>query len=401
MLNSSENRKAPVRNIKKSPKRLRLRRLIVILLIAAAAELSIIYYESAHQIAGFSRKPVIELKGDDNLTLYLGDKYKDPGYTASAFNGKDLTGRVKVRSSAIRSDSTIMKTGNYKVHYTVTDNGQTAAKVRNITVTYHKPDPEDPDHGHGIAVCMYHNVYDPDNPPLNVDSNYISTDDLDAQLRYLVDNNYYFPTWKELRRYIDGEIDLPVKSVVLTFDDCDKLFQQYGIPLLEKEDVRATSFVICTKNGKSVLKKYKNLKHVSFQSHSYDMHKPGGTIGHGGIFTALTEEEGVKDLKKSIDMLGTSDAFAYPFGDYTDTCEEAVKEAGFLCAFTTEYGQVHPGDDPYLLPRVRINGGCTVDEFAQAIQPDTGSPAENATGSDDSSAGSSAVAAENSSSATS
>ena len=51
----------------------------------------------------------------------------------------------------------------------------------------------------------------------------------------------------------------------------------------------------------------------------------------------------------------------------TDTCEAAVEEAGFLCAFTTEYGKVHPGDDPYLLPRIRVNGGCTPEEFARDI----------------------------------
>ena len=66
-------------------------------------------------------------------------------------------------------------------------------------------------------------------------------------------------------------------------------------------------------------------------------------------------------------MLGSGEAFAYPFGDYTDTCEAAVEEAGFLCAFTTEYGKVHPGDDPYLLPRIRVNGGCTPEEFARDI----------------------------------
>jgi len=69
-------------------------------------------------------------------------------------------------------------------------------------------------------------------------------------------------------------------------------------------------------------------------------------------------------------MLGSGEAFAYPFGDYTDTCEAAVKEAGFLCAFTTEYGKVHPGDDPYLLPRIRVNGGCTPEEFARDISDD-------------------------------
>ena len=254
-----------------------------------------------------------------------------------------------------------------KIQYTITDGNNTVTKTRTIQTKYHKPDKNAQTYGHGIAVCMFHNVYDSANPPANLNTNYISTEDLEAILKRLIQDDYYFPSWQELRDYIDGKIELPVKSVVLTFDDCAKGFQKYGIPLLEKYNVQATSFVICAKNGKEVLQTFQNVKHINFQSHSYNMHRPGGNIGHGGIFPALSQEEGVEDLKKSIQMLGSGEAFAYPFGDYTDTCEAAVKEAGFLCAFTTEYGMVHPGDDPYLLPRIRVNGGTTADEFIRDI----------------------------------
>jgi hypothetical protein len=66
---------------------------------------------------------------------------------------------------------------------------------------------------------------------------------------YLTDEGYSFPTWDEVRRYIDGEIDLPEKSVVLTFDDGTEGFRKYGVPLLNKYKVPATTFIIVSKNG--------------------------------------------------------------------------------------------------------------------------------------------------------
>jgi CubicO group peptidase (beta-lactamase class C family) len=97
---------------------------------------------------------------------------------------------------------------------------------------------------------------------------------------------------------------------------------------------------------------------LDLESHSYDMHKPGGRIGHGGVMTALTTEQILDDLEMSSLILKTNDAFAYPFGDVDalGTCRNAVEQSGFLVGVTTRYGKARPGMDPYLLPRMRVNG---------------------------------------------
>ena len=38
----------------------------------------------------------------------------------------------------------------------------------------------------GLAICMYHYVYDPANPPEDLNNNFISTTDLREELDYLV-----------------------------------------------------------------------------------------------------------------------------------------------------------------------------------------------------------------------
>ena len=219
----------------------------------------------------------------------------------------------------------------------------------------------------GLSVLMYHNVYDPLNPPVGqtINDNYIATDTLEEELKYLTDEGYSFPDWEEVRRYIDGEIDLPEKSVVLTFDDGTDGFKKNGIPLLKKYNVPATAFIIVSRNGDKWVADRDKYPDIDLESHSYDMHKAGGRIGHGGIMTALTYDQVLSDLQLSQQILGNSNAFAYPFGDVDmiGNCKTAVEDSGFLVAFTTKYGKIHPGDDPYLLPRMRVLRRNSLESF--------------------------------------
>lgn len=218
----------------------------------------------------------------------------------------------------------------------------------------------------GLSILMYHTVYDPLDPPQRrIDNNYISTVNLEEQLQYLTEEGYSFPTWKDVRRYIDGEMNLPEKSVVLTFDDGTDGFRKYGVPLLNKYKVPATAFIIVSKNGKKWAEHKEDYPYLDLESHSYNMHRPGGRIGHGGIMTRLSYSEVYTDLKMSQAVLGNSNAFSYPFGDVDQLgqCREAVEGAGFIIAVTTKYGRVYPGADPLMLPRMRVNGRNSLAAF--------------------------------------
>ena len=284
----------------------------------------------------------------------------------------DLSLRNLVADNAFRAFEfegipEITSSGVHEVRYSVTDkNGNEASVIRKIKVVF--PPQTEEGRARGLSVLMYHNVYDPMNPPdWKVDANCITTTALEEEFKYLVDEGYYFPTWEEVRQYIDGEIDLPEKSVCLTFDDGKRIFEENGVPLIEKYDVRATAFIIGTKRGDHWAANKGKYKHLWLESHSYDMHKPGGRIGHGGIFTALSYEDALADLKMSQEQLGSHGAFAYPFGDYTDQCIQVVRDSGFLCAFTTEYGKIYPGDDPARLTRMRVHGSPTLEQFKSLL----------------------------------
>ena len=306
--------------------------------------------------------PEIALEGSEKIDgLKLGDKFDEPGYKATDENGKDITDKVKVEGSDIR------KAGTSTVSYTVSDNnGNTTRVTREVEVAANT------DYGApGLPICMYHYVYDENDPPDDLNQrfgNYISMQDLEEELNWLNEEGYYYPTWKEVRDYVDGKLLLPDKSIVLCFDDGAVSFLENGIPVLEKCKTPATCFMITSYNGEEKIAQYQS-DYVVYESHSDNMHRGGGNIGHGGIFTAVSEEDGLADLKRSIEVCGSGDAFAYPFGDYNERSRSMVEKAGFLCAVTTEYGKAEPGDDPMLLPRVRMSLGQTLAQFQDMVRP--------------------------------
>lgn len=319
--------------------------------------------ENVGQVSQNKRDPVMEpsavitLKGSETVEIKLGESFTDPGYTAKDKDGTDLTSQVKVDASALN------RAGEREIIYTVMGNNNVEAKaIRPVKVL-----PNTEYVAQGLPICMYHYVYDPASPPENIDSNFISTDALAEEMKYLHENGYYYPTWQEVRDYVDGKLLLPEKSIVLTFDDGPN-YMYLGTPILEQYETPATSFVIASYwNSRDMLYGYAS-DYLTFESHSYQMHQGGGSIGHGGIYTAMSNEEILSDLQKSFDICGNRDAFAYPFGDYTEEGCAVLEEAGLLCAVTTENAKAFPGDNPYLLPRVRMLGNQTLEEFIAAIQ---------------------------------
>ena len=308
------------------------------------------------QKAEESSSASIVLEESGALQIKLGDVFTEPGYTATDEDGTDLTSFVQVDTSALN------RAGNQQVIYSVEGkNGVITEVSRQVEIL-----PNTEYETAGLPICMYHYVYDPAEPPENPDSNFISTTALAEEMQYLHDNGYYFPTWQEVRDYVDGKLLLPEKSIVLTFDDGPN-YMYLGPPILEKYQTPATSFVIASYwDSKEMLYGYSS-DYLTFQSHSYKMHQGGGSIGHGGIYTAMSREEVLSDLQISFEICGNHDAFAYPFGDYTEEGCAVLEEAGLLCAVTTENNKCYPGDNPYLLPRVRMIGTQSLAQFISAI----------------------------------
>ena len=300
--------------------------------------------------------PTIELKGEDTIKLFVGDKYEEKGASANDNIDGDLTNNIEIIGSVDTS-----KPENYEIEYKIKDSAGNQATAKRKVIVSEKKKIATTSSKSGLPVLMYHFFYDK-NVSSGKDNNYMEISDFEDQIKYLTDNNFYFPTWQEVEDYIDGKINLPSKSVVITVDDGDDSFFELAVPIIQKYNAKATSFVITSWYGYRANNKQAN---ISYQSHSDCMHE--GANGKG-VMLSWSYDKILEDVKQSSQTLGGSIVFCYPFGHYNDLDKRVLKDAGYRLAFTTEGGRVYKGSDKFALPRVRMSKGVSLSTFASMVQ---------------------------------
>lgn len=290
--------------------------------------------------------PVLTIETDKKIVA-IGEEFKYQVSAKDDIDG-DLTSKVEYN----KIDTS--KEGEYEVNYAVSDKAGNKTELKQKVIVRDELK-------NGLPVLMYHFFYD-NEKYFKEDNNWLNIKDFEAQLKYLTENDFYFPTWDEVNQYMDKKIKLPSKSVVLTVDDGDNSFFDLAVPVMQKYKVPATSFVVTDWYG---YKYDAELQYVVWESHSASMHAAGAN-GKGKMVN-LSYDEIVKDLKNSSEVLGGANIFCYPFGHYNDTAIKALKDTNYLMAFTVEGGRIKPGMNKYVLPRVRVTDGNSMNYYINSV----------------------------------
>ena len=121
--------------------------------------------------------------------------------------------------------------------------------------------------GSKILVLNYHQVGNTFNPLA------ITPSDFSTQMAYLINNGYIPITPDELESGLNGEIELPEKPVLITFDDGYDDNYLNAFPILKGYGIRATIFVVPAFVGKKNYLTWEQIKEmsdngISIQSHN-------------------------------------------------------------------------------------------------------------------------------------
>ena len=156
----------------------------------------------------------------------------------------------------------------------------------------------------------------------------ISREAFDKQMKILYENDFNTITLEELQRYIEGEINLPEKNILISFDDGYRSNYTYAYPILKKYSFNASIFLITSRIGydkeqlssndypKLSWKEFKKCNDVfEFASHTHDLHKLDSN--NTSYVLAESKEAILRDLLISKKLLNT-DYFAYPYGQYSE-----------------------------------------------------------------------------------
>lgn len=196
----------------------------------------------------------------------------------------------------------------------------------------------------------------------------VLTTEFEEQLTSLADAGAVFLSEDELLQAKKSG-NFPAKCVWVSFDDIDYSVYKNAFPILKKENVPFTMFVIAGRVGDE---DFNNLKMATWDqiremeesglasvgSHTYKMHR---FEDETPIFLVPENRAAFKkDLKKSIDVIEkelqiTVRSFAYPYGDTDEFTAQALRDQGLEAGYILAPQTIVPTDDNFYINRVLVN----------------------------------------------
>ena len=194
------------------------------------------------------------------------------------------------------------------------------------------------------------------------------------QLRWLKRLGVQFVAMRKLQAWLNDGEKIPKRAAVLTFDDGYESIRKHVFPILQKEKIPFTIFVIAGFIGRQsnfYAQKENNLRrHLDSEVLKELIHCKGVEIGsHGYHHLNLTKIDGDKlwnEIRGSKELLEDSLSidvpyFAYPFGRESAAVRQKAREAGYRLAFTTQKLKlVSANVDLLAIPRVNWGRRATL-----------------------------------------
>ena len=222
-----------------------------------------------------------------------------------------------------------------------------------------------------IAVLNYHFFYDgtiPEEAYACRETICLEKEKFREHLQWLQDNGYKTLSIYEYADWMDGNIEIPDKSVLLTVDDGAHGTGAHNgnvlIPLLEEYKMHATLFLI---TGWWDISNYQS-PYLEIQSHTDNLHYEANCADGRGM-VACSDYATVKaDIAESINKLsGDNNTFCFPFYSYDNESLQAIKELGFRYSFIGGSKKASRSDNHYLVPRYPIMSDVTLNDFINMV----------------------------------
>ncbi len=145
--------------------------------------------------------------------------------------------------------------------------------------------------------------------------------------------------------------------VTLSFDDGWKSIYDNGIPILNASGIKSTQYIITQANPADGYMTTSQLYDLANQGHEITAH----TRNHLDLtkLSSADLQSEVNGSKTDLQNLGFSPVnnLAYPYGQYNNTVEQSLKDAGFLAGRTVNFGFNDKATNNYELKGTAVTKG--------------------------------------------
>ena len=174
-----------------------------------------------------------------------------------------------------------------------------------------------------VPVLMYHHVLEK--------SGFIasSVDEFRSHMKFLAENGYKTLSINEFIAYKKGELEVPKKSVCITFDDGWMDNYIYAYPIVKEFGLKANIFIIT--GWIEAAQKAHEMRPASFLNVDHNECKRFAPSMPQDVILNLEQI-----MKKNFGF--EDDALCWPRGKYNDEYLSAAKKHGYKAFFTTKRG---------------------------------------------------------------
>ncbi|MBR2566684.1 MAG: polysaccharide deacetylase family protein [Paenibacillus sp.] len=216
-------------------------------------------------------------------------------------------------------------------------------------------------------VLMYHYITPKADNREPGNKSVVDLETFEQNMKFLYDNGYRTVSLSELEQYVNGEISLPQKSFVITFDDGYQNNYTLAYPVLKKYNFHASLFVIGSRiqpepvafdsSKKSDISKPEmeaGSDVFEYNSHTFNLHHKGYMVCGDDLPITLDTNLLDQDIEQ-IKRAGIDTPYiAYPYGYFSVQMIYKLQQHGYRMGFTVIPGFVRPGDSPMVLPRLTV-----------------------------------------------
>jgi peptidoglycan/xylan/chitin deacetylase (PgdA/CDA1 family) len=215
-----------------------------------------------------------------------------------------------------------------------------------------------------IPILMYHQIDVPPPRGTPLRGLVVSPGAFTRQMTLLKALGYTGLSMRDLEPYLTGEKQ--GKVVGITFDDGYQNNLQNALPALTKRGFTATCYAVSSMIGGrnswdiniGVAEKALMTRGdwLAWLSAGMDVGSHTRTHADLNAVDAIEAKNQIADSKQELEnQFGVEVRhFCYPYGRFSPTHRQMVKDAGYITATTTHRGRVHTGDDPIALDRVMV-----------------------------------------------
>ena len=214
----------------------------------------------------------------------------------------------------------------------------------------------------GIPVLMYHMIGDvPDNDAVLLESHFRE------QMQFLKDNGFHPISMDQLYDYVVDGKPVPVKPVVITFDDGYPDTYSVVMPIMKEYGYPCTVFIPAYDADQGTRLTWQQIQEMkdagmTIASHSY-RHERLTDLSPRQVDEDVTRSQA--ELKERLGIV--NEYFCYPYGRTDAAVQDVMKKHGIKLAVTMNPGWVKHGDNPYALNRIWIGNAVELENFKQRV----------------------------------